>query len=119
MMFMKRLREPVMRGEIAVSVRVWRRPQVKAGGRYPLGDGAVVVTAIRQISLSDVTPALARRSGFSSVEELLGVARHGKGENVYLIEFVYEPDLSVLPLVQERRPPSARKARPEKRRRKT
>lgn len=89
-MFTKRLREPVMRGEITCSVRIWQSPRVKAGGRYPLGPGAIHVTAIRQIGLDDITPALARRSGFQGVVDLLKVAKHGPGQNVYLVEFEYE-----------------------------
>jgi hypothetical protein len=34
---------------------------------------------------------LARESGFESVEDLLGVARHGAGDNVFLIRFRYLP----------------------------
>jgi hypothetical protein len=90
--FTKRLREPVMRGEIDCSVRIWQRPHVKVGGRYRLGEGAVEVTSIRQIALQDITPALARRSGFAGVVDLLKVAKHGPGENVYLVEFDYHPD---------------------------
>jgi len=89
MMFAKRLREPVMRGEVTVSVRIWQRPHVKVGGRYPLGPGHIEVTSIRRIALSDVTPELARRSGFQGVVDLLKVAKHGRGENVYLVEFEY------------------------------
>lgn len=89
MMFTKRLREPVMRGEITCSVRIWLRPKVKAGGRYALGPGFIEVTSIRDISLADITPELARRSGFRDVADLLGVARHGPGENIYLVEFEY------------------------------
>lgn len=37
MMFTKRLREPIMRGEITCSVRIWQRPHVKVGGRFGLG----------------------------------------------------------------------------------
>ncbi|HZK99159.1 MAG TPA: hypothetical protein VFC47_04595 [Caulobacteraceae bacterium] len=91
MTFTKRLREPVMRGEVTCSVRIWRRPHVKVGGRYRLGPGAVEVTAVRQIDLADVTGDLARRSGFAGVVDLLKVARHGPGENVYLVEFEYRP----------------------------
>jgi hypothetical protein len=90
MQFTKRLREPVMRGEITCSVRIWRSPHVKEGGRYALGRGFVVVKSIRRIELADITPALARRSGFAGVVDLLKVAKHGPGENVYLIEFEYE-----------------------------
>lgn len=89
-MFTKRLREPVMRGEVTCSVRIWQKPHVKAGGRYPLGPGAIHVTSIHEISLADVTPSLARRSGFAGVVDLLKVAKHGSGERVYLVEFEYE-----------------------------
>jgi hypothetical protein len=89
MKFTKRLREPVMRGEVTCSIRIWQRPHVKAGGRYALGPGFVEVKAIRQIALGDITPELAKRSGFAGVVDLLKVAKHGPGENVYLIDFQY------------------------------
>ncbi len=87
MTFTKRLRERVMSGEITCSVRIWRRPHVKVGGRYALGPGAVQVTSIREITLAHVTGELARRSGFEGVVDLLKVAKHGAGERVYLVEF--------------------------------
>ena len=90
MTFTKRLREPIMRGEITCSVRIWRSPRVKVGGRYALGPGFVKVQSIKQIALGDITPALARRSGFAGVVDLLKVAKHGSGEKVYLVEFEYE-----------------------------
>ena len=89
MTFTKRLREPIMRGEVTCTVRIWRRLHVKVGGRYALGPGAVEVTGIREIGLGDITPDLARRSGFAGVIDLLKVAKHGPGERVYLIDFEY------------------------------
>jgi hypothetical protein len=89
MTFTERLREPIMRGEITCSVRIWHRPRVKVGGRYALGPGAVHVTALREITLQDITPDLARRSGFQGVVDLLKTARHGEGQRVYLVEFEY------------------------------
>jgi hypothetical protein len=62
---------------------------VKVGGRYPLGPGAIHVTAMRQVDFADITPDLARRSGFQGVVDLLKVAKHGPGEKVYLVEFEY------------------------------
>jgi hypothetical protein len=91
MMFTKRLREPVMRGEITCSVRIWSSPHVKVGCRYRLGEGAIEVTSIREISMQDITPDLARRSGFLGVVDLLRVAKHGPGERIYLVEFEYRP----------------------------
>ena len=54
-----------------------------------MDDGHIVVDSIAPIALADVTDDLARESGFESVDDLLGIARHGKGENVYLIRFRY------------------------------
>ena len=90
MMFTKRLREPVMRGEITTSIRIWQRPHVKVGGIYALGPGHIRVTAIKEIALGDITPKMARDSGFEGVVDLLKTAKHGPGERVYLVEFVYE-----------------------------
>ena len=91
MMFAERLREGVMRGEITCSVRIWRQPHVKLGGRHRLGPGAVEVTRLSEIDFAGITPALARRSGFVDVVDLLKVARHGRGERVFLVEFVWRP----------------------------
>jgi len=56
-----------------------------------MDDGHIVVDAVEPISVADITYDLARESGFESVEELLQVARHGRGDNVYLIRFHYLP----------------------------
>jgi hypothetical protein len=92
MTFTKHLREPIMRGEITCSVRIWQRPHVKVGGRYRLGEGAVEVTGMRVIGFDGITPELARVSGFAGVVDLLKTAKHGSGETVYLVDFVYQPD---------------------------
>jgi hypothetical protein len=91
MVFSKQLREGIRRGRIRCSVRIWMRPHVKVGGRYPMDDGHVVVDSIEPMDLADVTRDLARESGFSSVDDLLQTAKHGRGENVYLIRFHYLP----------------------------
>jgi len=88
--FTKRLREPIKRGEITCSVRIWQKPHVRVGGRYALGAGSIVVDKLHRIEFDDITPALARRSGFKGVVDLLKVAKHGAGRNVYLVEFHYE-----------------------------
>jgi hypothetical protein len=91
MTFTKTLREGIRRGRIRCTVRVWTRAHVKVGGRYPMEDGHVVVDSIEPIEIGDITYDLARESGFGSVDELLQVARHGRGENVFLIRFHYLP----------------------------
>ncbi len=89
MTFTKHLRDPIKRGEVTCSVRIWKSPRVKVGGRYPLAPGFVEVTSLHEISLADVTPALAQRSGFQGLVDLLKVAKHGAGERVFLVEFEY------------------------------
>jgi hypothetical protein len=89
MLFAKRLREGVRNGEINCSVRIWMRPHVKVGGRYPMDGGKIVVDSIETIGFADITPELARESGFLGVLDLLKVAKHGKGEKIYLVRFHY------------------------------
>ncbi len=89
MMFQRRFHGPIERGEITSSVRIWKRPHVKAGGRYRLGSGEIEVTGVREIAMDDITPALARRSGFASVVDLMKTAKHGSGERVFVVDFRY------------------------------
>ena len=91
MIFTKRLRDGVRRGQITCSIRIWMRPHVKAGHRYRMEEGEIEVDSVLPISLADVTPELARESGFKGVVDLLKIAKHGKGENVYVVRFHYVP----------------------------
>jgi hypothetical protein len=91
MVFTKSLREGVRRGRIRCSVRIWQKPHVKAGNRYAMDDGSIVVDSIERIRMKDITYDLARESGFSDVKSLLAVAKHGPGRNVYLVRFHYLP----------------------------
>jgi hypothetical protein len=97
MVFTKRLRDGIRQGRITCSIRIWKSPRVKPGGVYPMEEGHIVVDAIRQISLGDVTGELARRSGFAGVVDLLKVAKHGSGTNVYLVDFRYVPPGGITP----------------------
>jgi len=89
MVFTRKLRDGVRRGRIRCSVRIWQRPHVKVGGRYPMDAGHIVVDSIENIRIKDITHDLAREGGFESVADLLGTAKHGPGRNVYLIRFHY------------------------------
>jgi hypothetical protein len=91
MVFTKRLREGVRRGEITCSVRIWMSPRVRVGGRYPMEEGKIEVDSIEPIGLPDITSQLAQASGFLGVLDLLKVAKHGKGERIYLVRFHYVP----------------------------
>src|ERR1035437_3056845 len=87
--FTKRLRDGVRRGQITCSVRIWKSPHVKVGNRYRMEEGEIEVDSIEQIGFQEITPMLARESGFLGVIDLLKVAKHGKGENIYLVRFHY------------------------------
>ncbi|HSR99959.1 MAG TPA: hypothetical protein VLM79_23050 [Kofleriaceae bacterium] len=91
MIFMKRLRDGVRQGDITCSIRIWQRPHVTPGKRYRMEEGEIEVDSILPISFADITPELARESGFKGVVDLLKIAKHGPGENVYLIRFHYIP----------------------------
>jgi hypothetical protein len=52
-------------------------------------EGEIEVDSIEPIGFPDITPELARQSGFLGVLDLLKVAKHGRGENIYLIRFHY------------------------------
>jgi uncharacterized protein YqfB (UPF0267 family) len=89
MTFTKRLRGRIRSGEITTTIRFWTAPRVTAGRRYKMEEGHIEVDSIEPIGLPDITPQIARQSGFLGVIDLLKVAQHGKGQNIYLIRFHY------------------------------
>src|SRR2546429_7894819 len=91
MTFTKRLRDGVRRGEITCSVRIWTRPHVRVGNRYRMEEGEIEIDSIEQIAFQEITPQLARESGFLGLIDLLKVAKHGRGSNIYLVRFHYLP----------------------------
>lgn len=54
-----------------------------------MDEGEILIDSIELISLHDVTHDLAVESGFQSRADLLKVAKHGSGDNVYLVRFRY------------------------------
>jgi hypothetical protein len=89
--FTKRLREGVRRGRIRCSIRIWQKAHVKAGGRYAMDEGQILVESVERIRRTDITRELARESGFDTVKDLLEIAQHGPGRNIFLIRFRYLP----------------------------
>ncbi|HEY2523086.1 MAG TPA: ASCH domain-containing protein [Streptosporangiaceae bacterium] len=93
MEFSQELRDDVLAGEITVSFRLWKRPKVKTGGRYPVGPGGALieVDSIELIPFADVTGADVRRAGEPDRETLRRRAAHAgpidDGTLVYRVEF--------------------------------
>ncbi len=63
MEFSAELRERVLAGDITVSFRLWRRPKVKAGGRYRVGHGQIEVDSVDLMTFAAITTADVRRAG--------------------------------------------------------
>jgi hypothetical protein len=89
--FSKELRDDVIAGDITVSFRLWQRPKVKVGGRYPIGPVHLEVDSIELIPFSAITAADVHRSGEPDLETLRKRAAHaGPIEDdtpLYRIEF--------------------------------
>src|SRR3954469_23984480 len=63
MQFSRELRQDVLAGDITLSVRLWKRPQVKPGGRYRVGPGMIEIDAVELVPFSAITDADVRRAG--------------------------------------------------------
>lgn len=84
-------------------------------------EGQIAVDSIEPLGFPDITPELARESGFLGVLDLLKVAKHGRGEKIYLVRFHYEKK-SGKQRAESRAPKAKRKkveAREEKGRKKS
>jgi hypothetical protein len=93
MLFSQELRDDVLAGEITVSFRLWKRPKVKAGGRYPVGPGTglIEVDAVDLVPFAGITSADVRRAGEPDREALRRRAAHAGPINddtmLYRVEF--------------------------------
>jgi hypothetical protein len=89
--FSRELREDVISGGITVSFRLWSRPKVKVGGRYPVGPAHIEVDAIDLMPFSAITPDDVRRSGEQDLQSLRRRAAHAgpvaDGTLLYRVEF--------------------------------
>lgn len=71
LLFKKRFWEGLQSGAITLTFRRWQKPHVRVGGRYrchPIG--VLEVDGVSQLPAKDVTDSDARRSGFTSRQQL-------------------------------------------------
>jgi hypothetical protein len=91
MMFSPELREGVAAGDITLSIRLWQRAKVKAGGRYASHGAVIEVDAVELLPFSAVTADDVARSGERDLGALRRRAAHagpiGDETLVYRIEF--------------------------------
>jgi hypothetical protein len=66
----------VIAGDITVSYRLWRRPKVRPGGRYPVGPAQIEVDSVELVPFAAISAADVRRSGEPDRESLRRRAAH-------------------------------------------
>ena len=94
MLWLKRFWGPLATGEITVTFRRWKAPQVLVGGRYRTPGGIIEVEEVAIVEPENVTDADARRAGHNSAAGLLADLPDRPGLPIYRIGFhlVTEPD---------------------------
>ena len=89
--FSRELRNDVLAGDITLSVRLWKRPRVKQGGRYRVGLGEIEIDAIELVPFAAITAQDVRRAGEPDRETLRQRAAHAgpidEDTLVYRVEF--------------------------------
>ena len=90
-MFSPDLRPGAASGEITVSIRLWQRAKVKAGGRYRSHGFEIEVDSVELMPFAAITDEDVARSGDSDREALRQRAAHAgpirDDTLVYRIEF--------------------------------
>lgn len=91
--FSPELRHDVAAGEITVSVRLWQRPRVRAGGRYRVGLGEIEVDSIELVPFAAITAHDVRRAGEPDRETLRRRAAHAGPieEDTLVYRIVFHP----------------------------
>ena len=95
MEFSRELRNDVLAGDITLSVRLWKRPRVKQGGRYRVGFGEIEneieIETIELVPFAAITEEDVRRAGEPDRETMRQRAAHAgpidEDTLVYRIEF--------------------------------
>jgi len=89
--FSRELHDDIAAGDITVTFRLWRRLQVKVGGRYRVGRSVIEVDGIDRVAFSDISAADVRRAGEPDREALRHRAAHAgpidDGTVLYRIAF--------------------------------
>lgn len=94
MLFSKQFWEPIRAGEVTLTFRRWKRPQVVADRTYRSPAGRLHVTAVTVVTPDTVTDNDAERAGHESADALRAQLRGDPADPVYRVEFRYldEPD---------------------------
>jgi hypothetical protein len=91
--FSRELRNDVLAGDITLTVRLWKRPQVKEGGRYRVGFGEIEIDAIELVPFAAITRKDVQRAGERDRETLRRRAAHAGpiDEDTLVYRIVFHP----------------------------
>jgi len=94
MLFQMRCWEPIQAGEVTLTFRRWKRPQVVAGRVYRTPAGRLFVTSIDSVDPGAITDREAQLAGHESAAALVADLPDRPGNDLYRIRFRYldEPD---------------------------
>ena len=81
----------MLAGDITLSIRLWKRPQVKQGGRYRVGVGFIEIDAVELVRLAAITEADVRRAGESDRETLRKRAAHAGPIDEHTLVYRIDP----------------------------
>lgn len=94
-MFSPELRAAVASGDITVSIRLWSRPKVKAGGRYRTAGVVIEVDSVELMPFRAISESDVRYSGERDRESLRARAAHAgpiaDDTVIYRVEFHVVP----------------------------
>jgi hypothetical protein len=76
MEFSRELRAHVLSGDITVTFRLWRRPKVRLGGHYRVGDGQIEVDSVDLVPFSFIDNTDVHRAGEADLDSLRRRAAH-------------------------------------------
>jgi hypothetical protein len=74
--FSKELHDDIAAGDITVTFRLWRRRQVKVGGRYQVGRVHIQIDSMELVPFASITAADIQRAGEPDRDTLRRRAAH-------------------------------------------
>jgi hypothetical protein len=80
--------DAIVRGDVGLAFRRWKRATVKAGGTLQTAVGVLAIDAVERVSMASITKADARRAGYADRASLLSELKSRTG-SVYRIALRY------------------------------
>ncbi len=101
--------DAIVRGEIGLAFRRWKRATVKAGGTLKTAVGVLAIDSIDQVTMNSITAADARKAGFEGRATLLEELKNRDG-SIYRIALRYIGDDPRIALRRQARVTAAERA---------